>query len=393
MFYLGIDVAKNKHDACIIENDGTIILDNFCFDNSREGFNNLLQQIDLLRNNYDDFQLKVALEPTGHYGNNLLFFLKSHEFEVTLFNPLSTNLFRKAMSIRKTKTDRIDAKVIATMLLSNQSGNRSITNEQADELKLYTRHRQRLTQKLTSEKVQLTRLLDIAFPELSTSIWSVHQKSCHELLKIYPTVFSISTAHLTSLTSLLSKYSKGRYGRDKAFEIRELARNSIGTSNQGLAFEVISTIKTIEHFQHEIETIDKEIKNLMIQIASPILSIPGISFRLGSVILAEVGDIHRFQNHSKLLAFSGLDPSIYQSGNFQGDGHMVKRGSKYLRGALMQAARLVSMRCPTFQKYLRKKLDEGKHYFVALSHVAKKLVRLIYFLLKNQQDFDPLKSY
>ncbi|WP_337998875.1 IS110 family transposase [Desulforamulus ruminis] len=128
----------------------------------------------------------------------------------------------------------------------------------------------------------------------------------------------------------------------------------------------------------------------MVALDSPILTVPGISYTLGAIILAEVGDITRFATPAKLLAFAGLDPSTYQSGKFSANSTpMVKRGSSYLRWALINAARLIAMRDPTFKSYMAKKKSEGKHQFVALSHVGKKLVRVIFSLLKNNSIFIP----
>lgn len=125
---------------------------------------------------------------------------------------------------------------------------------------------------------------------------------------------------------------------------------------------------------------------------SPILSIPGISFRTAGSILAEIGDISKFDSPAKLLAFAGLDPSMYQSGKFfSTHSVMVKRGSKYLRFALMTAARMVCMNDVTFNEFKNKKMSEGKHYMVAMGHVAKKLVRVIYYLLKTNSKYEASK--
>ncbi|UJF16751.1 transposase (plasmid) [Jeotgalibaca sp. MA1X17-3] len=168
-----------------------------------------------------------------------------------------------------------------------------------------------------------------------------------------------------------------------AEEIRYLAKNSIGQVSTILEQEMIQAIEIIEFYTVKIKAVDKQIDVLMRQLNSPITSIPGISNRLGSVILAEVRNINNFKNPAQLLAFSGMEPSVNQSGSHDGKGKMVKRGSSSLRWALHQAARLVAIHSPLFRNYMQKKIREGKHYNVALSHVAKKLVRIIFYLLKN----------
>lgn len=231
-------------------------------------------------------------------------------------------------------------------------------------------------------------MLTILFPELGTLIWSIHQKSSYALFLELPSAHDISTCHLTKLTNLLSKTSKGKYGKDKAITLKELASKSIGIQSSGVSFELQQTIRIINYYLEKISILDSKIKDILIQMKTPLISIPEISYTLASIILSEIGDVKRFQTPAKLLAFAGLEPSVYQSGKFQATGtSMVKRGSTYLRWAILQAGRLVAMRDPTFKLYQEKKKSEGKHYYVATSHTAKKLLRVIFHLLKNNIDF------
>ena len=208
------------------------------------------------------------------------------------------------------------------------------------------------------------------------------------LLNELPSVKDISECNLKHLTSILEKYSKGKYSRDKAIQIRELARISIGTNSRSLSFELKQVIQTVLFLQSQIDDIDKELKTLIDELNSSIMSIPGISYVSAAFILAEIGDINNFDSPAKLQAFAGLEPSTYQSGKYTATHSvMVKRGSKYLRWALLNATRLVCMRDKTFNEYKNKKLAEGKHYFVALSHTSKKLIRVIYYLLKTNKSY------
>ena len=157
-----------------------------------------------------------------------------------------------------------------------------------------------------------------------------------------------------------------------------------------MAFELQQTIRIIQNIQTEIDILDRKLKEIVISLKTPLITIPGISFVLAAIILAEIGDIFRFDTPAKLLAFAGLEPSTYESGNFKANNTpMVKRGSTYLRWALLNASRLVAMRDKTFGDYLSKKRQEGKHYCVAISHVGKKLVRVIFHMLKNNRVFVP----
>lgn len=384
MIYVGIDVAKEKHDCFIADSNGTIIEDVFTFENSRKGFMLLLSKIP----DAGSENIRIGLESTGHYSNNLVSFLSESSFSLTLFNPLSTNLFRKAQTLRKTKTDKVDAKIITLMLFTGDTKPYSPVSYHHEELKSFTRHRYRLVGYRSKLKISVNRLLDIVFPELASAVWSIHQKSSYALLLEFPNPKSIASAHLTKLTNLLKKNSRGRYGKEKALEIRALAESSIGSNSTAIAFELQQTIWLIMNAQAEIDLLDQQIKSLMDQIDSPIMTVPGISYTLGAIILAETLDINRFESPAKYLAFSGLDPSTHQSGKYVAKASsMVKRGSIYLRWALTTAARLVAIRDPVFKDYLSKKRREGKPFQVAISHVAKKLSRVIYHLLSRNRSF------
>ena len=303
---------------------------------------------------------------------------------------MATNLFRKAQTLRKTKTDKTDALVIAKMLFSDDTKSYSPVSYQIQELKSLTRHRYRLIGYRSKLKISVTRLIDIIFPELPKLFWSIHQKSSYCLLSELSSPKDMASCHLTKLTNILSKASRGRYGRDKAVALKESASNSIGTTTRALSFELQQTIRLIKSVQVEIDTLDLQIKEVITEINSPLMSIPGISYTLAAIILSEIGDVERFSSPYKLLAFAGLEPSTYQSGKYNASHTpMVKRGSTYLRWAILTAARTVSMRDITFSEYLLKKQSEGKHYLVAMSHVSKKLVRVIFHLLKTNTQFVP----
>lgn len=386
MIYIGIDVAKDKHDCYAFSSDGEILIENLTFSNSNEGFESFFKSILNFSNDLNN--IKVGLEATGHYSNNILNFLILKGFNTYVINPLHTNLYRKGQSLRKTKTDKSDARFIATMLMTENLKPYLPLSYHISELKSLTRHRFRLVQERSKFKVSLSRLLTIIFPELAVFVWSTSQKSVLNMLLELPTPSAISNCNLTRLTNILTKYSKGKYGKDKAIQLRELARSSIGTNSDALGFELQQIIRTIIFLQEQLDSLDKKLKELVVSLNSPILSIPGISYVSAAFILAEIGDINNFDSPAKLLAFAGLEPSTYQSGRFTAThATMVKRGSKYLRWALLNSTRLVCMRDKTFNDFKNKKLAEGKHYFVALSHVSKKLVRVIYYLLKTNQTY------
>jgi len=388
MIYVGIDVAKDKHDCFITNSDGEVLVNHLTFPNTLKGFNTFVTTVTSFSDGSEI--IKVGLEATGHYSNNILDFLYSHGFTVYVLNPLSTNLFRKGQSLRKTKTDKSDAKMIASMLLTQNLKPYSPLSYHTSELKSLSRHRFRLVHERSKFKQSFSRMIQLVFPELPSIVWSISQNSMLYLLLELPGANAIATCHLTKLTSLLQKHSRGKYTKQKAMEIRTMARDSIGSESPAKAFELQQVIRTLLFLQEEVKQLDKQLKKMVVVLQSPILSIPGISYITAAMILSEIGAISNFDSPAKLLAFAGLEPSTYQSGNFTAThATMVKRGSKYLRWAILTSTRLVCMRDETFNEYKDKKLAEGKHYFVALSHTSKKLVRVIFHLLKTNQSYCP----
>lgn len=390
MIFVGIDVAKDKHDCFIMSSEGEVLADVFTISNSKEGFEHLLQTINTCTG-IGGSKIKVGLEATGHYSYNLLGFLLENGLTTYVINPLHTNLYRKSLSLRKTKTDRVDARTIASMLMSDVSL-KPYTNiaYHNSELKSLTRYRFDKVKERATLKSSVARLVNILFPELEKLLPTLHTVSSYALLSELPSAKHIAEVHLTHLTNLLYTASKGRYDRNKAIQIREAARNSIGTYMPAKALELKHTVKLIKEFNNEITEIESAIQSIMDKIDSPITTIPGISLRMGAMIIAEIGDFNNFDSPDKILAFSGLSPSTYQSGQLNNCyAHMEKRGSRYLRYALFNAARFVCCWNPLFTDYLAKKRSEGKHYNVAISHAAKKLVRLIFALQKSGQAYIP----
>ncbi len=388
MIYVGIDVAKDKHDCFITNSYGEVLFKSFTIPNNRDGFETLFQKVQSVSD--DLTKVKVGLEATGHYSYNLLGFLLNKGLTTFVINPLHTNLYRKSLSLRQTKTDKADARTIASMLMSDMNlKSYSDTSYHNEELKSLTRYRFDKVQERAKLKTSISRLVCILFPELEKLVPTLHMASVYALLSEFPSAHAIASVHLTRLTNLLSESSHGRYGKDTAVIFREAARNSIGSDMPVKSLELKHTIKLIQELTSEIDEIEAEIKSIMDEINSPILTIPGISYNMGAMIIAEIGDFSRFDSADKILAYAGMSPSTYQSGQLDNCySHMEKRGSRYLRYALYNATKYVCHWDESFGTYLAKKRAEGKHYNVAISHAAKKLVRTIYAMEKSKQSYN-----
>jgi transposase len=389
VFYVGIDVAKDEHYCVIVNEEKKLVCPGFSFPNSAAGFSTLVEKIAAIEP--DPTKIKVGLEATGHYSHNLLGFLLEKRFPAILLNPLQTKLYRNSLSLRKAKTDKIDAEVIADLLKDHKYlKTYSETSYHITELKSLTRFRFKLVAERGRLKADVKRFLVILFPELEKLVYDIHSASIYAMLKEMPGTDMIARCNLKHLTSLLSKASRGAISADKAAAIREAARTSIGRQSSTIAFQLTLTLQQIELYNKQIEEVEKNIQTYMETVKPPLLSIPGLGFQMAAVLLAEIGDFLRFDSPSRIMAFAGLCPSTNDSGKVEDNhGHLEKRGSCYLRYALLHAARCVSQWDETFKKYMAKKQAEGKHYCVALVHVAKKLTRVVYALMKTGKQYIP----
>ena len=385
MIYVGIDIAKLNHFASAISSDGEVLIEPFKFTNDNDGFLLLLSKL----SSFDKSSLIIGLESTAHYGNNLLAFLVPKGFQVCLINPIQTSTMRKN-NIRKTKTDKVDTFIICKTLMMQPHRFVTLYDIGLLQLKNLGRFRQKTVKQRTRLKIQLTSYVDQVFPELQYFFKSgIHHKGCYALLKEAPSPEAIASMHLTHLTHLLKSASHGHFKRETAVELRVLAQKSVGNSDKSLSIQVTHSIEQIELLDRQLEQIESEMTDIVKSLDSVIMTIPGIGYVNGGMILGEIGDITRFTNPSKLLAFAGLDPSVYQSGNFEAKHtHMSKRGSRALRYALINAAHNVVKNNKTFQDYYSQKMSDGRSHYNALGHCAGKLVRIIYKMLTDNVAFN-----
>ena len=386
MIYVGIDIAKLNHFASAISSDGEILIEPFKFTNDNDGFQLLLSKLDPL----DKDSIIIGLESTAHYGDNLVRYLVACNYKVCVLNPIKTSTMRKN-NIRKTKTDKVDTYIICKTLMMQESL-RFVTFYDLDlmDLKALGRFRQKTIKQRTRLKIQLTSYVDEIFPELQYFFKSgLHQKSVYALLKEAPTPEAIASMHMTHLAHLLKVNSHGHFDKEMAQQLRVLAQKSVGANDSALSIQVTHSIQQIELLDSQLERVEAEMTDIMKFNDSVIMTIPGIGYINGGMILGEIGDIHRFSNPNKLLAYAGLDPSVYQSGNYQAKKtRMSKRGSKVLRYALVNAAHNVVKNNATFKAYYDAKMAEGRTHYNALGHCAGKLVRVIWKMLTDNVEFN-----
>lgn len=389
MIYVGIDVVSQKHDCFLMRDTGEVYSKAFTIQNNFEGYKKLHNSIQNFVESTNDSNVRIGLESTGHYSKNILLYLIKQGYQTTLINPILTNMDRKASSVRKTKNDKIDAEAICIFLNKNRLNFKpyTILSYHIDALKSLTRQRFTLVKQLTAQKLIFQRLVNMIFPEFLSHFSNDYGESILNILYSYPTPNKIAKARTASIDKLLHHAC-----RITANEIIELAKNSIGQSDEFLGFELKHTIEMIRFYQSQIDNYSKQIELELNQTeyGKIITSIPGVGIITGAMIISEIGDVNNFTSSDQLLAFAGLDPSVYESGKFESvHNKPSKRGSKYLRWALHQVSSVIWQHDKTFAQYYSKKIKEGKHHFVAIGHIDKKLVRVIFSLLKNNEMFIP----
>jgi transposase len=382
IYYVGIDISKYKHDFCIISSAGEVIVGNSSFENNQKGFQSLLE----ILKPYDKQSVRIAFEATGHYSLNLELFLTNQEYSFMKLNPLVVHQFLKARSLRRTKTDKADSSTIASYLMSTEYKPNSGLLYHNYTLKSLCRARESLIKERSKIAVLLTNELDKSFPEIKPFFNNIISSTLLYILNKYK-----NTSHIALMKDYdsLRKISHGKFSYAKFTKLKELAKNSVGFHDVNSDLLISTYVSLYNELSSKIVPIDKQISTIIKELNPRMITIPGIGEISVATILSEYGDIKNFSSSGKMLAFAGLEPSIIESGTLHNNGKMVKHGSGHLRYSIMNVALSILRYSPTFYDYYLKKRSEGKCHRVALSHVCKKLIRVIYALEKNNIDFDP----
>lgn len=382
MYFVGIDISKYKHDCFICTETGEVIKENLSFANTNEGFQHLLNLLKSLNNNQT---IRIGFEATGHYGMNLKLFLEKNNYSFMEFNPALVKEFIKSQTLRKTKTDKKDAIWITKYLISSDYKPHPNQFYHKFALKSLSRKREKLVKQRSYYLVQLTNILDLIFPEFKPLFNNEFSSTSLYILQKYKTVDKIK--NMKDFESI-SKISRGKFSYAKFLKIKNAAKNTIGCSDAFLEFDLENMIELYHNINNKIKNYDIKIESIIKDLDPPTLSIKGIGPISCAGIISEFGDISRFKSADAMVAFAGIEPSISQSGTETHTGKMVKHGSGHLRYYLLNAADFVFMHEPIFTEFYYKKRNEGKSHRVALSHVAKKLVRIIYKLESENIKFN-----
>lgn len=385
MFYLGIDIGKNTHVASLVDDKKKVIFKAFSFSNSIDGAESLIIKLEAFKN-----ELEVGMEATGHYWLSLYSYLVEKNFTVRVINPIQTDGWRQGIEIRKRKTDIIDSLLIADLLRYGDFVETSLSNEDYLSLRNLSRFRSYLISSIGDLKRKTIALLDQVFPEYASSFSNIFGKTSKEILSNFSTPSDFEDINSDDLNTFLESVTRKNYASKKIDELSKKASSSFGINFclDSFSLQIKMLIEQISFIQNQVSDVENEIEVLLEKLNSPITTIPGIGSVNAATILGEIGDIKRFSNPSKLVAYAGLDASVSQSGEYESTyNHMSKRGSPYLRRALFQSALRAEFCDPVFSAYYRKKITEGKHHLVATNAVARKLCHTIFAVLTKNEPY------
>jgi transposase len=384
MLYCGIDVAKRKHAVLVVDDKGQVVKPAATIENNRQGFDKLLSMLAALSG-----PVAIGLEATGHYWLALYDMLTQQHYAVIVLNPLQVAAYRRS-GVRKVKTDRTDAFWVADFIRIATPSPTPHDLPAIIQLRELSRFRFRLTQQIGDIKRKIISILDRVFPEYETLFSNVFLKSSRELLKEAATAHEIADFDLSELSTLLHTASRGRFGQHKAQAIQNAARQSVGVGflADAVRLQIRCLLAQIELLLDQRAQVDEALATLMAQLPQHITSIPGIGLATGAAILAEIRDVHRFDSVEKLVAYAGIDPTVYQTGQFQASqAHMSKRGSPYLRHALWQAASMAIQHDPELRTYYQERRAKGKPHGTVLGAICRKLLARIFVILKEQRPY------
>ncbi|BDQ44893.1 IS110 family transposase [Enterococcus faecalis] len=389
MLICGIDIGKNHHEASLIDETGRLITKSIRFPNSTSGANALIDYFTL--NNPDSHIIVIGMEATGHYWLSLYCFLFDQGYQVNVINPIQSDAVRN-LFLRKTKNDSKDSFLIAETIRIGRFSNTTLADESILAMRQLCRHRMDLVDYISDQKRKIIGVMDRVFPEYQHFFSDMFGKSSTELLSKAITPEEILAIPTEELCAILQKASRGKFGIDKVQQIRNAAQTSFGITIATSAFsmQLRQLLEMIELLERQLSDLDEEIAKLLHAMDTCITSCPGVGDVLGAVILGEIGDISRFPEPKKLVAFVGVDPSVKQSGEFTGTQNKIsKRGSPHLRRAIWLAATVAAFHDPVLSAFYQKKRAEGKHHSTAIGAVARKLTLIIYAVLRDNEPYVP----
>ncbi len=386
--FCGIDVAKNKHVACVIDGTGALIVRSQSFTNDAEGYQRIL---DRLQEVGGPSKVAIALEATGHYWYSLHDFLIRHHYSVTVLNPIQTAK-QVTKGIRKSQTDRIDAHHIAVLLKNGEQRTSLIPGELGMTCRKLTRLHHTMVRQASRIKQILWAQLHPIWPEYEPLFATPFCKTGRVLLHATPTPQDVLALPREDLVVLIRKTSRGRYGTAQADKVRQAAQNSVG-SHRGITAArtairlLLDQLEALKPIRKQLES---EIETLAARLPDYLMTLPGANPIHVVSLFGETDPIEAFASPSKLIAFAGLDLVVSQSGQYQAPRrHISKRGSPFLRHTLWAMAHRACYQEGDLRDYWIRRKGQGLSHLESVIAVAIKLCPIVWRIMTDRRDYLP----
>ncbi len=394
--FIGIDVSKLKHDIAIMNEDKKLVRKTFVIKDSYDGYLYLLRIFEHFHEKYGTEKFHIGLEATSDYWKNIYYFLKkqSQAFVLTVLNPIRTKAFSKT-ELRRASTDSVAAKDIALFMVEKQpqpSIDRAPILDCIRDLdgQMYAVKKQQtmITNKL---RIELTKVA----PEIEKAVPYIKGQQILALLQNFPTADAIAKASVEEFAAV--HYGKNNWSLPNKFiqKMKSLAANSIAyKTGPGAGYVVQSLVRRVIETQQETQRLQQqalEQYQLVNEHESVLTSIPGISQQAAMVLEAYIGNVNRFPNAKKIVAYFGMNPTVDDSGTSKKrKGHLQKKGSGIVRHKLYMAIlSVIRYKNGPIYEYYARLVKAGKPKLVAMAAAMRKLLVIVYNMLKNQQEFDP----
>jgi transposase len=401
MYYVGIDIAKRSHVACVLSEDNTVMIKPFEFVSNQSGFHKLLMHLQSLSCDLSD--VIIGMEATGSLFENLYRYLKEFTYRVVLLNPYQTSKFREMDTMKKVKNDNIDSIMIAALIKSGRFSEGYVSDEQLQSLRELYRHKASLDDQIKALKRQTGTLLAVVFPELEEIITDPFNVTGLMLLEKYPTAKHYEYASVERILKTFRGIKGNNFNEAKASKLLELARCSIYS---GVAKD--ARAMSIRLLQEQMNTSDEEMlalfstqeryasnedKQEMSELIDNLRTIPGVGDKTILALLAECGNLDRFTDAKALVGFLGLYPTLEQSGGSIKHGKLAKRGARLAKKAIFLASIAAIRHNAELRTVYMKYRSKGRAKKECVIIVARKLIAIIYAIYKRNTPYDPIRVF
>jgi transposase len=393
---VGVDVAKEKNYARFINTQGFELCKYYRFSNDLAGMNDYINKLNHLKQKHGFERVVIGMEPSGHYWEPLAYFLKEYQLEQVLVNPYHVKCSKEMSDNSPGKSDIKDALLIANLVKEGNYFKMYLPDGVYRNLRNLTRERYQLRKKYNSAKNMLRALLDSYFPEFVRIFKDPLGQTSVYILKNYPFPADIMELTEEQLLDAIKLGSRKRLGLKKARELKQAAMSSVGLREglESTRYRIQSRLEEIMFYQRQLDKIEGEMSYQLVKTGfnRNLLSIPGVGIITAARFLGEVGDIGRFDSPEQIIKLAGLNLKSNSSGKKKGEMKITKRGRSELRSLLYQSALIMVSKNPQMKRmyqYYRTRSVNPLKSKQALVVISKKLVRIMFALMKKDELYDP----